>query len=186
MEPAPSPVKLPRRQRVINELKEIGVLTGYLFIVFGAVNIMKAAVLHSEGIELVHWGAGFVKALLLAKFIMLGKTLRIGEHNRARALIWPTLRKAFVFLVFLVILTIIEEAVMGLLHHRSIADSLSEFAGRRLAESLAGMLILLLVLIPYFAFQVLAEALGEGRLVRMFLVDRDAPAPQPSRPAERS
>lgn len=182
----PPSVKSPLRQRAINELKEIGVLTGYLFIVFGAINVMKAAVLHAEGIELVHWGAGFVKALLLAKFIMLGKTLKIGEHNRARALIWPTLRKAFAFLVFLVVLTVVEEAVVGLVHHRSIGDSMNDFLGRRFAESLAGMLILLLVLIPYFAFQVLAEALGEGRLVRMFLVDRNAAAPQPARPAGRS
>jgi hypothetical protein len=30
----------------------------------------------------------------------------------------------------------------------------------------------LLVLIPYCAISVLSEALGEGRLVRMFFVDR--------------
>jgi hypothetical protein len=37
---------------------------------------------------------------------------------------------------------------------------------------LAGILILLLVLIPYFAFRVLDEALGEGRLAKMFFVER--------------
>jgi hypothetical protein len=31
---------------------------------------------------------------------------------------------------------------------------------------------MLLVLIPFFAFRVLSEALGEGRLERMFFVDR--------------
>jgi len=31
---------------------------------------------------------------------------------------------------------------------------------------------MLLVLIPYFAFRVFGEALGEGRLARMFFVER--------------
>jgi hypothetical protein len=31
---------------------------------------------------------------------------------------------------------------------------------------------MLLVLIPYFAFRVLDEGLGEGRLARMFFVER--------------
>jgi hypothetical protein len=41
-----------------------------------------------------------------------------------------------------------------------------------LEETLAGYLIMLLVLIPFFAFRVLSDTLGEGRLERMFFVDR--------------
>jgi hypothetical protein len=65
-------------------------------------------------------------------------------------------------------MTIIEEAVVGMFHHRPIAASLGELVGPRLEETLAGFLIMLLVLIPFFAFRVL----GEGRLERMFFVDR--------------
>jgi hypothetical protein len=39
-----------------------------------------------------------------------------------------------------------------------------------LEETLAGYLIMLLVLIPFFAFRVLSDTLGEGRLERMFFV----------------
>ena len=42
-------------------------------------------------------------------------------------------------------------------------------------ETLAGYLIMLLVLVPYFAFQVLDDALGKGRLVRMFFIEREPP-----------
>jgi hypothetical protein len=51
--------------------------------------------------------------------------------------------------------------------------SLGELVGPRLEEILAGYLIMLLELIPYFAFRVLGEALGEGRLTRMFFVERE-------------
>jgi hypothetical protein len=88
-------------------------------------------------------------------------------------LIWLTLRRAVAFLV-LVILTIIEEVVVVLFHSQSIAASLGELFGARLLETLVGCLIMLLVLIPFFVFRVLSEALGEGRLERMFFVARES------------
>ena len=139
----------------------------------GAVIAMKTAVLHTQGIEFVPWGIAIVKAMVLAKFMLIGRALKVGERNTTSPLIWPTLHKAFAFLVLLIILTIIEEAVVGLFHHQSIAASLGELVGARLEETLAGYLIMLLVLIPYFAFRVLGEALGEGRLARMFFVERE-------------
>ena len=84
----------------------------------------------------------------------------------------PTLHKSFAFLVLLVVLTIIEEVVVGLFHQQSVATSLGELTGAKLYETLAGYIIMLLVLIPYIAWGVLDEALGEGRLTRMFFVDR--------------
>jgi len=90
----------------------------------------------------------------------------------------PTLHKSFAFLALLIVLTVIEEAVVGLFHGRSIAASLRDLAGRRLEETLAGFLIMLLVLVPYFAFRVLGEALGEGRLMRMFFFEREPIEPQ--------
>ena len=122
--------------------------------------------LHTDGIQFAPWGVAIVKALLLAKFMLVGRALKIGERNTTSPLIWPTLYKAFAFLVLLVILTIIEEAVVGLFHGQSITASLRDLVGRRLEETLAGYLIMLLVLMPYFAFRVLGEVLGESRMTR--------------------
>ena len=72
-------------------------------------------------------------------------------------------------------MTLIEEAVVGLFHHRSIADSLGDLLGVRLEETIVGYVLTLLVLIPFFAFRVLSEALGEGRLERMFFIEREPP-----------
>jgi hypothetical protein len=165
--------KATRHQHAIHELKEFAILAVYLYITIGAVIAMKTAVLHTEGIDFVPWGIAIVKAMLLAKFMLVGRAMKIGERDTTSPLIWPTLHRAFAFLVLLIVLTIIEEAVVGLFHHRSIAVSLGDLVGPRLEETLAGYLIMLLVLIPYFAFRVLGEALGEGRLTRMFFVERN-------------
>jgi hypothetical protein len=171
------PAKATLQQRATHEIKELLILTAYLYITLGAVIAVKTAVLHTEGIEFAPWGVAIVKALVLAKFILVGDAMKIGEGHTG-PLIWPTLHKAFGFLLLLVILTIIEEAVVGLFHHRSITDSLGDLVGARLEETLAGYLIMLLVLIPYFAFQVLDDALGKGRLVRMFFIEREPMTPK--------
>jgi hypothetical protein len=158
-------------QRAVHEFKELAILTVYLYVTIGVVILYKTAVLHGQGINFVPWGIAVVKALLLAKFVLIGRAMKIGERYTDRPLIWPTLYKAFALLVFLLVLTIIEEVVVGLFHHQSIAASLRELFGPRLEETMAGLLILLLVLIPYCAIGALSEALGEGRLARMFFVE---------------
>jgi hypothetical protein len=161
------------RERGIRELKKFVFLFLYLYVTLGAVILVKTAVLHTQGIEFTPWGIAIVKAAVLAKFMMLGDALKIGARSSDAPLIWPTLRKSFAFLVLLILMTIVEEAVVGLLHHRPVAASLGELVSQRLEESIAGIVIVLLVLIPYFAFRVLDEALGKGRLTRMFFVERE-------------
>jgi hypothetical protein len=163
-------------QRAVHEFKELAILTAYLYVTLGAVILMKAAVLHGAGVSFVPWGIAIVKALVLAKFMLIGRAMKIGERFHNRPLIWPTLHKSFAFLVMLIVMTVIEEVVVGLFHHQSVAASLGELTGAKLYETLAGYFIMLLVLIPYIAWGVLDEALDEGRLARMFFVDRGSAA----------
>lgn len=170
---AATTAKPPLHQRAMHEIKELVFISLYLYIAIGAVILMKTAVLRTQGIEFTPWGIAIVKAVLLAKFMLLGEAMRIGGRNTTGPLIWPTVQKAFGLLVLLIIMTIIEEAVVGLFHHRSIPELLGALFGPRLEETLAGYVIMLLVLLPYCAFRVLGEVLGKGRLERMFFVDRE-------------
>jgi hypothetical protein len=168
-----SHTKATLRQRGMHELKELVLISLYLYITLGAVILIKTAVLHTEGIKFAPWGIAIVKAVVLAKFMLIGEAMKIGERTTTGPLIWPTLQKAFALLVLLIIMTLIEEAVVGLFHDKSIAASLGELMGLRLEETIAGYVVMLLVLIPYCAFRVLDVALGEGRLARMFFVGRE-------------
>ena len=172
-------------RRAVHEFKELAILTAYLYVTLGAVILMKAAVLHGAGVSFTPWGIAIVKAFVLAKFMLIGRAMKIGERYTTQPLIWPTLHKSFAFLVLLVVLTIIEEVVVGLFHQQSVAASLGELTGAKLYETLAGYIIMLLVLIPYIAWGVLDEALGEGRLTRMFFVDRGRAASSSAASAAR-
>jgi len=160
-------------ERAMHELQELVIISLYLYITLGAVLLLKTEALHAEGIAFAPWGVAIVKAVVLAKFILLGQAMKIGERTTTSPLVWPTLRKAFAFLVLLIILTVIEESIVGLFHGNSIATSLGDLVGRRFGETIASWLIVLLVLVPYFAFRILDEALG-GRLAQMFFISAQA------------
>src|ERR1700731_3709725 len=139
-------------RRAVHEFKELAILTAYLYVTLGAVILMKAAVLHGAGVSFTPWGIAIVKAFVLAKFMLIGRAIKIGERYTTQPLIWPTLHKSFAFLVLLIVLTIIEEVVVGLFHQQSVVASLGELTGAKLYETLAGYIIMLLVLIPYIAW----------------------------------
>jgi hypothetical protein len=75
----------------MHELKELVFISLYLYVSLGAVILMKTAVLHTQGIEFTPWGIAVVKAVVLAKFMLLGEAMKIGGSTTTGPLIGPTL-----------------------------------------------------------------------------------------------
>ena len=157
--------------KVAGEFKEMAALALYLYICLGAVVLLKSAILRDVGIDFTMWGIAVVKALLLAKFMLIGSAFKLGQRFRERPLIWPTLYHAFVFLIFLLVLTTIEELVVGAFHHRPLSQSLAHVVGPTALEGVAVSLVLFLILVPYSAFVCLGNVLGEREAFRLFFVD---------------
>lgn len=152
-----------------HELEQFVLIFVYLYVCFGALMFYKWAILRGEGIAFAVYGIAAIKALLLAKFILMGHMARIGDRHEKRRFIMVVAHKSLLFLIMLFVLTVIEEIVVGAIHGRTIGASLAEFAGGTLPEILASCLIMLLILIPYLAFRELDEVLGEGRLWQILL-----------------
>jgi hypothetical protein len=146
-------------------------LTLYLYICLAAVVMLKAAILQDVGVHFAIWGIAGVKALLLAKFMLVGRELQIGRKFRDRPLIWPVLYHALIFLIFLLVLTTIEEIVVGGIRHRPLSDSLAHIVGPTVFQGLSICLVLFLMLIPYSVYDCLADVLGERETFRLFFVN---------------
>jgi len=158
-------------KRVSHELTEYAAISLYLYICFGAILLYKAAVLQGHGIVYAPYGLAAVKALILAKFMLIGQATKMGERYSHKPLIYPILHKSLAFLALLVVLSVIEEVVAGALHHRSVAESLSGIAGGTWFQIITTSLLLWLILLPYFAFRQIGERLGAGTLRWMLFVD---------------
>jgi hypothetical protein len=157
------------REKVLDEAKAYGIIFAYLYICFGAILFYRDAVLHADGIPYADYGTAVVKAAILGKFMLLGQNARLGERWKLMAPIpaFAILRKASLFLILLVTLTLVEEAVLALIHGRGIVSALSEVAGGNWQQRIATCLLMWLILMPYFIIRKIAEVLGPGVLRRM-------------------
>jgi len=162
----------PIGKRAAHELTEFLIVTAYFYVCFTALAYLKAAILQAHGIAFAPFGFAAVKALICAKFMSIGHAFHLGERYKKQALIWPILHRSFAFLALLIVLNALEELIAGYLHHRAFADSIADIGGGTLHQAIATSIILLLILIPFFAFRSLSEVDGERVLFRLFFEPR--------------
>ena len=144
------------KQRLRHELHEYVEVSIYLFVCLVALLFYRFSLLEEEH-QATTWRFGFAagKALVLGKFILIGRTLRIGERHRTRTLPSRVIIKSLFFLVLLLALSAVEEMLLALIHGRPIAGTLSE--GGTPLQIVASSVLMWLILIPYFAFKAFEE-----------------------------
>jgi len=157
------------RKKAADELREFLIIAAYLYVCFTA---LAAAILQAYGVSFAPFGIAAIKALICAKFMSVGHAIHLGERHQKEALIWPTVRRSFVFLALLVVLNVLEEVIIGYFHHRGVMDSIAAVGGGTIHQLIAGTIIVLLILIPFFAFRSLGDVVGERTLLRLFFEPR--------------
>lgn len=155
------------KSRVIDELLAYARVSAYLYVCFGALLLYKSAVLQGAGVHYVPLGVALAKALVLGKFILLGGMVGRNAHGRMPTLLHRIVVRSLLLLVFLAVLTLVEEVVVGVVHGHPAAATLDELLGARLPEMAASLLLLLLVLIPLVVSNELNRALGHVTLWRL-------------------
>jgi len=154
-------------ERFAKELREYLIISIYLWICFSVLLLYKTAVLQAEQVEFVPLGIAVVKALIIGKFILIGKAVKAGSRFSSRVLLIRIMWKSLTFILLLIVLTLIEEIVMGLVHGHTVANTVDELRARSWLELLAPSVVMLLVLIPIISFEEIDRDLGKGKLRRM-------------------
>lgn len=151
------------KQRLMHELCEYLVISTYLYICFGTLLFYEASIRQSDGIAFAPFGVAIVKALIVGKFILLLHAFGIGERRGGAGVLFADiLKKSVLFLLCLGALTVAEEIIVGYFHGRTIMEAVGEIGGGTLQQ--ATSVLMLLILIPYFTFRVVAARLGESTL----------------------
>jgi hypothetical protein len=162
-----------RAERLKHGFLHLAIVTFYLYVCFGVIIVYKAAVLKSYNIEFAPWGLGFIKALVVAKFIEIGELLHLGKRLPGLPLAWYLGCKVALFAAFIVALSFLEEGVVALLHGRSLLEGFSEFAKMGWLLILSECALLCLILTPLLGLGAINDALPEGQLRRMFFGRRE-------------
>ena len=94
----------------------------YLYVVFGLFNLHEYIVLAQHGIDFTHYGFAAVNAFVMAKVLMIGEELHLGEYFEDRPLIYPILLSSLLFGILLIAFHIIERVIVGLWHGQTMVE----------------------------------------------------------------
>ena len=140
------------KQKALPEFKRYWIISLYLMIFLGCFNLYRRLILTGLGVDdVTSYGWKLIEALVLAKVIMIGEVLHIGERHERAHLIVPVVRKTLLFGLFIVFFNALERVVMGLIHKESwdgIVHGLFEYGTD---EMLARTVVMMVALVPFSA-----------------------------------
>jgi hypothetical protein len=145
------------KERVREELRNYAIVAGYLYVCFGAILLYKTALLREEGVVFLPHGLAAVKALILGKFILIGEAVGVGARTQPRSLFSAIATRTALFFVLLLVLSVVEELVVGKMHGRSLAETMTELREHAGLEMFANSLLMLLILVPLITFKELRQ-----------------------------
>jgi len=151
-------------ERFKEEMREYLFISLYLWVCFTVIFLYQAAVSDNSGQHVLVLGTAVVKALIIGKFILIGKALKPGSHGNASTLVRRILMKSISMLAILLVFTLLEELIVGSIHGQAVTASFTEFVARPALQLIAPALMMLLVLIPMIAFEEVDRELGKGML----------------------
>ena len=165
------------KQKVARETKEFVAIYFYLVLLIGAFNIYRWLLMAEYHVGYFVFGYTLVEGLILAKVIMIGEGLGIGERLADKPLIFPTLYKTMLFAICVLVLGIIEHLIAGSFHRENLTGIFQEVIHGRY-EILGKVLIMFVAFIPFFAFRETMRVLQEVKLFDLFFRSRSAtPSP---------
>ncbi len=167
------------RARLAAEMRTMLVVFAYLATFLGALTLYRRLVLDAYQINYFHYGYSLVEALILAKVIVFGSALGIGERFRGRPLIIPTLYKTVCFSLLVLAFSILEHLIEGWIHGKTTRTAWDALLDQGVWEILARALVILLAFVPMFAVWETGRALGDGVLLELFFRRGTGKQPQP-------
>jgi hypothetical protein len=157
------------KKRVLDELLKLSIAVSYIWVLLIALTLHREIILANYHIDYsIKFGFAFVNAVILAKFMWLGEISHAERKATGQVLLYSMIWNSTIFTVILLICHLLEEVLVKVWHGQSFALSFSETVANP-REILATMLLVFVMLIPFFFAKGLLEILGKDEIKRLFL-----------------
>jgi len=157
------------KKRVLDELQKLSITVIYIWVLLSVFALHREIILANYHINYsMKFGFAFINAVILAKFMWLGEILHAGKKTSGKALLYSMLWNSALFAVILMVCHLLEEALVKICHGHPIAASFSE----PIADPMgifANMILMFVVLVPFFFAKGLIEILGKDEMKRLLL-----------------
>jgi hypothetical protein len=163
------------KEKMFTEFKRYVVLTVYLWVLLSMFEIHRFAVLREvEHASVSGYRIGFaaINALIMAKVLLIGEAIHLGEQFSEKRVIYCVLFKSVVFALFAICCNVVEGAIVGLIHGTPIRTSIPQMGGGGLLGIALYGIMASIVLVPLFLFEELRRSLGTDTLHSLILQSR--------------
>ena len=161
-------VKKDWKQKFLHEFNEYWMNVIYMALVFSAIIFYRRLVLAHYEIYLDDYFSGVIKALVIAKVVMIGAFLRISRKFEHKPLIFPVLYKAMLFTLWVMLFDIVEVFIRIFIHIPVFMEAVNELKGHIDNLWLGGALLIFITFIPFFAFRELIRVFGAEKVKGLF------------------
>lgn len=164
------------KERILREVKNLAVVLIYLWVFLTVFELHEAIVLSEHNIQYNYAESlvfALVNAWVLAKFVVIGEVLGIGERWHGKPLWQFILLKSAIFSVILMACHLVEEALARMWHAKSFAAGFPILNVKAVIDGLTVTLIVFIVLIPLFTVRELRRILGKD-VLQAALLRREA------------
>jgi hypothetical protein len=147
----------------IDETKKLFGVFVYLWVLFTLFSIHKAFIFN-EDILTYQQGFALINALALAKIVVAGQALHVGDRSKDNPLVYSILSKSAIFALILFLFHAIEETVIGVWRGKAVAEAVPTIGDGTLQAIIMTAIIVFASLIPFFAFIELERVIGPEEL----------------------
>jgi hypothetical protein len=158
------------KEKVLHEVNEYLINVVYLSLFFGAFAIARRLTLEQYNIYLDDTFVGLIKALIIAKVIMIGAFMKISRKFENKALLFPIIYKTFLFVLLVVVFDLIEAYIHAWIEYKDMRGALNELIYHHFDKMRLGGLIMIIVsFLPFFALKEISRVLGPQVFKKLFL-----------------
>lgn len=157
------------KQKLQSELKEYAFNVAYLAVFFSTIIFYRRLILLKYNIYLDDYFLGVIKALVIAKVIMIGAFFGISRRFENKPLIIPVLYKSLLFVVFVVVFDVIEGYLRSLMLTGDFENACQNLVAHHFGKAwLGGIVVVFIMFIPFFGIKELQRVIGKDKMVGIF------------------
>jgi len=142
----------------------------FLAIFLVALTWYRRLILADYHIQYHNYWMPLIYAAILAKVIMLGNAIHLGEKFRGKPLAVITLYQTVAFSLLVVPFSLVEHVVEAMIHGKTARDGIAEITALGLDDLLPWCVVILAVFAPFFAMKQVENAFGVERVRRLFFL----------------
>jgi hypothetical protein len=161
-------VKKNWKQRLFHEFTEYWINVIYMALFFSAVILYRRLVLAQHGIILDDYFAGVIKALVIAKVVMIGAFLRISRKYEHKPLIIPTIYKAILFTFWVMLFDVLEIYIKAFIKTPDFMEALKGLVHHINPAWFGAAIVICVSFLPFFAMKEVSRVMGSDKFRGLF------------------